>query len=251
MSGQAALQARGLHKAYGALCVTDQLDLDVHIGEIHALIGPNGAGKTTVINLLAGALKADAGTILLHGDDVSACAPAARARRGLGRTFQITSVFLDRSARENVALAVQAGLGRHYAFWRRAANDRLVSERAAAVLAQLGLHALAERPASALSHGEQKQLELAMALAAAPSVLLLDEPMAGVGPSERQAMAAQIARLRPAHAILLVEHDMDVVFSLADRVSVLVYGRCIASGAPAAVRADPDVQRAYLQDGAS
>ncbi|MEW6124246.1 MAG: ABC transporter ATP-binding protein [Pseudomonadota bacterium] len=244
----ALLEVRGLRKAYGALAVTDGVDLDVSPGEIHALIGPNGAGKTTFISLLAGEVRPDAGTIRLGGADITALPVHRRAQAGLARSFQITSVVPSFSARENVALALQGADGPSFRLLPAPRAERHRTEAADALLARVGLAGRGERPAAVLSHGEKRALELAMALALKPRLLLLDEPMAGTGPEESRAMVDLIAGLKADCAILLVEHDMDAVFRLADRVSVLVSGRVIASGTPEAVRADAAVRTAYLGD---
>lgn len=243
------LEIRGLVKRFGGLTATDNLSLDVRPGEIHALIGPNGAGKTTAIAQIFGELASDSGSVHLAGEDITSLSPPRRIRRGMARTFQITQLLDDDTALENVALAVQAHRGHSFRFWRDVRSDRGLTAPALALLAEVGLSA--ERAAartSDLSHGERKQLELAIALAAAPRLLLLDEPMAGLGASESLRMTESLARLKGRIAILLVEHDMDAVFALADRVSVLVYGRCIASGLPDDIRADPAVREAYLTE---
>ena len=242
----ALLEARGLVKRFGGLVATNDLSLDVITGECHALIGPNGAGKSTLIAQLAGELRSDAGTIRFDGQDVSRLGMAARARRGLVRSFQITAVLPEFTVLENLALAVQARLGRHYGFWRRAASEPALRDPALRLIDEIGLGSLADRKARELAHGEQRQLELAMALATEPKLLLLDEPMAGMGPEESRHMIQLLQRLKDRVSILLVEHDMDAVFALADRVTVLVYGGAIATGAPDAIRADPAVIEAYL-----
>lgn len=244
-----ALYAQGLVMRFGGLLATDHADLSVREGEIHALIGPNGAGKTTLINLLSGALRPQAGRITLAGHDVTALPLHRRARAGLVRSYQITSVFPKLSVRDNLALAVlgrlQTGSG-VWSFWRPAAGDAQRQTEAAECAARVGLAQRLHTPAGALSHGEQRQLELGLALALRPRVLLLDEPMAGMGPEESQRMVALLQGLRGQTTVLLVEHDMDAVFRLADRVSVLVAGRVLASGEPEAIRRDPAVIRAYL-----
>ncbi|MFG1479901.1 ABC transporter ATP-binding protein [Xanthobacter sp. V4C-4] len=243
------LSIRALAKAYGALRVTDGVDLDVHAGEVHAIIGPNGAGKTTLVAQIAGEVAPDSGHIRFAGADITALPVHRRARAGLARSFQITSVLSGFTARENVALAVMAAEGRTLRFIRPAAGDRAATARAEVLLERVGLSARAAARAAALSHGEQRALELAMALAGRPRLLLLDEPMAGTGHAESAAMVRLLEEARGEAAILLVEHDMDAVFRLADRISVLVAGRVIACGAPDAVRADPAVRAAYLGDG--
>jgi branched-chain amino acid transport system ATP-binding protein len=240
------LSVRGLRKRFGGLVATDGVDLDLAEGETLAVIGPNGAGKTTLIAQLSGDLAPDAGTIRFAGEDVTALPAPARSGRGFARSFQITSIFREFSALDNVALAVQAHAGHSFRFWRRAREERALREPARAVLAQVGLAARADVEAGALAHGEQRQLEIAMALATRPRLLLLDEPVAGMGIDESQRMVALLRTLRGRHTIVLVEHDMDVVFALADRISVMVYGRVIATGAPEAIRGNAEVRRAYL-----
>ncbi|SMH57107.1 ABC transporter ATP-binding protein [Azospirillum agricola] len=242
------LEARALVKRFGGLNATDRLSLSVAKGELHALIGPNGAGKTTLIGQLSGELKPDEGRILFDGRDVTALPVHKRAQRGLARSFQITSVFPSFTALDNVALAVQAHAGHSFRFWRDAARDRRLSDPARAVLERVGLGPRGNTPASALAHGEKRQLELAMALATGPKLLLLDEPMAGMGPEESARMVRLLAELKGGVTILLVEHDMDAVFALADRITVLVRGAALATGAPAAIRADAAVREAYLGD---
>jgi branched-chain amino acid transport system ATP-binding protein len=242
----ALLEARGLVKRFGGLVATDQLDLSVRRGEIHAVIGPNGAGKTTLIGQLTGELRPDAGTILFDGADVTALPAPARARLGIARSFQITQIFRRFTVLENVMLAVQAREPHAFRFWQDARRDEALAAPARSVLEETGLAASAGRLAGALAHGEQRQLEIAMALATSPRMLLLDEPMAGMGREESERMTALLRRLKARETILLVEHDMDVVFALADRVTVLVYGRAIASGTPDEIRANPEVRTAYL-----
>ena len=245
-SGTALLRAHGLVKRFGAIVAVDDLSLDVRPGEIHAVIGPNGAGKTTAIAQLSGEMKADAGSVWFDGRDVTAFGADARARLGLARSFQITSLFHSFTAEDNVAMAIQAHTGHSFRFWRNARRDPLLRAPARAMLDTVGLAGRAGARAGTLAHGEQRQLELAMALATTPKVLLLDEPMAGMGREESVRMIALLSELKGKVAILLVEHDMDAVFALADRISVLVYGRVIASGAPEAIRADAAVRDAYL-----
>jgi branched-chain amino acid transport system ATP-binding protein len=242
----ALLEVRGLVKRFGGLVAANALDLDVREGELHALIGPNGAGKSTAIGLFAGELAPDAGRIRFAGADVTGWSTALRVRAGMTRSYQITSVFPDFTALENVALAFQIRAGHSFRPWRRAAPDPRLDSPAMDLLARLGLDARAAVPAQDLAHGEQRQLELALALATGARLLLLDEPMAGLGATESQAMTRLLAGLKGRVTILLVEHDMDAVFALADRVSVLVYGQSIASGPPDAIRADPAVRAAYL-----
>ena len=240
------LAVRGLTKAFGALRACDGVDLALAPGEAHAVIGPNGAGKTTLIGQLAGELRPDAGRILFAGRDITRSPVHARVAHGLARSFQITSVFPRFSALDNVALAVQAQAGHSFRFWARARGEAALREPARACLERVGLGARAEVPAAALAHGEQRQLELAMALAARPRLLLLDEPTAGMGPEDSARMVALLAALKGEFALLLVEHDMDAVFALADRISVMVGGRVIACDTPAAIRDNAEVRRAYL-----
>lgn len=240
------LEIAGLTKWFGALLVTDDLTLDLMPGECHAVIGPNGAGKTTLIHQLSGTLAPDAGTIRFMGQDVTATSAAARAQMGLGRTFQITSVIPGFSVLENVALAVQAKAGSSYRFFGSAAQERRLNERAYAALDMFGLADRAARPAAALSHGEKRSLELAVAIASEPKALLLDEPMAGMGREVSAALIEMLARLKADYPLLLVEHDMDAVFALADRVSVLVYGKIIATGSPDEIRSNVEARAAYL-----
>jgi len=239
------LEVRGLTKNFGALRATDNIDFDVAEGETHAVIGPNGAGKTTFISQLAGNLRPDAGSVRFAGEDVTRLPAHARARKGLARSFQITSVFPDFSALHNVALAVQAQLGSG-GFWRPAHRDPALLEPARALLEEVGLGARLNALAANMSHGEHRQLEVAMALATRPRLLLLDEPMAGMGTEESQRMIELLQKLKQTRTIILVEHDMDAVFRLADRISVLVYGRVIATGKPEEIRVNPEVRRAYL-----
>jgi branched-chain amino acid transport system ATP-binding protein len=240
------LQVDDLSKAFGAVVAADGVTLDLEAGELHAVIGPNGAGKTTLIGQLAGEIRPDAGTIRFGGEEVTGLPAHARAARGLARSFQITSLFPRFTALENVALAVQAGSGHSFRFWRPVAREQDLNETAERMLSQVGLGDRALVPAAALAHGEQRQLEIAMALAGRPRLLLLDEPTAGMGQEDSLSMIDLLAGLKGQIAMLLIEHDMDVVFALADRISVLVYGRVIATGRPDRIRADPEVRRAYL-----
>jgi branched-chain amino acid transport system ATP-binding protein len=242
------LRLEKLRKAFGALVVTDDLTLDVLPRELHAVIGPNGAGKTTLINQISGLLAPDTGAIRFAGRDVTALPMHARARLGLARSFQITSVLPRFSALDNVALAVQSRAGSSFRFFGRAADEAALNTEAMAALADVGLAERADVPAGALSHGERRALELAIALAMEPKLLLLDEPMAGTGHEESARLVGVLQRLKGRFPIVLVEHDMAAVFALADRISVLIYGRILASGTPAAVRADPRVVAAYLGD---
>ena len=245
------LAVRGLSKRFGGLLASDQVDLDVVRGETHAIIGPNGAGKTTLIGQLAGDLRPDAGAIRFAGRDVTGFDAPLRSRLGLARSFQITSIFRDFSALDNVALAVQAHRGGNFRFWRSARDERALREPARVVLESVGLGARAGVLAAHLAHGEQRQLEIAMALATEPRLLLLDEPVAGMGLDESQQMVRFLGALKRRITIVLVEHDMDAVFSLADRISVMVYGRIIATGTPPEVRSNAEVRRAYLGEDAT
>jgi branched-chain amino acid transport system ATP-binding protein len=242
------LATEGLSKAFGAVVACDQVSLTLEAGEVHAVIGPNGAGKTTLLGQLAGELRPDAGRIRFAGRDITRLPAHARAARGLARSFQVTSLFPRFSALDNVALAVQAQAGHSFRFWRPVAREAALAEAARAVLARVGLAGRAAVRVAALAHGEQRQLEIAMALAARPRLLLLDEPTAGMGREDSARMIELLAGLKAEAdlAILLIEHDMDAVFALADRITVLVYGRIIASGTPDRIRADPEVRRAYL-----
>jgi branched-chain amino acid transport system ATP-binding protein len=240
-----------LIKRFGGLLATDSLSIEVGAGEVHALIGPNGAGKTTLVSQLTGNLRPDSGTIRFAGREITHLPMHARARLGLARSFQITSVLREFTALDNVALAVQAHAGHSFRFLADAARDAALREPARRLLAEVGLEARSGALASALSHGEQRQLEIAMALAGDPTLLLLDEPMAGMGPEESQRMVAVLRALKGRRAMLLIEHDMDAVFQLADRITVLVYGRALASGTPDEIRADRDVRQAYLGDEAA
>ncbi len=240
------LAVEGLTKRFGGILASDNIALDVKQGELHAIIGPNGAGKTTLIGQLTGMLTPDTGTVRFAGEDITALPAYSRSLLGLARSFQITSLFLDLSVLDNVALAVQAHAGHSFQFWRDARKEKDLREPALAALARVGLADRADRPASALSHGEHRQIELAMALAGKPRMLLLDEPMAGLGTDESARMVNLLRELKREYTILLIEHDMEAVFALADRISVLVYGRVIASGTPEVIRANKDVRDAYL-----
>ncbi|MCW5730455.1 MAG: ABC transporter ATP-binding protein [Alphaproteobacteria bacterium] len=242
------LRIEGLVKRFGGIVATDQVSLDIAPGELHAIIGPNGAGKTTLIGQLTGEIRPDSGRIRFQGTDITRRPTHRRSLQGLARSFQITSIFLDLTVAENVVLAVQAHAGHSFRFWRRVASDRRLQEPARAALRQVGLDARADARAANLSHGERRQLEIAMALATEPTMLLLDEPMAGMGPEESARMVETLRALKGRLTILLVEHDMDAVFALADRITVLVYGRAIATGDPDTIRANPEVRRAYLGD---
>lgn len=243
---QPLLSLRGLVKRYGGLLVTDHVDLDVLPGEVHAIIGPNGAGKTTLIGQIVGEVASDEGSIRLQGQSIDGLSVPERARAGLGRSYQITSVIGAFTVLENVILAVQGCLGHAFHFWRPASETAELVERADEVIERVGLSAQRDVHAAALAYGQQRQLEMAMALAMQPSVLLLDEPMAGMGPDESLQMVELIDTLRRDMAVLLIEHDMDAVFRLADRISVLVYGRVLTSGTPDAIRNNAEVQAVYL-----
>jgi branched-chain amino acid transport system ATP-binding protein len=240
------LEVRDLAKRFGGVRASDGVSFTVAHGEIHALIGPNGAGKTTLIQQIAGALAPDAGRIELAGQDITHLPLHERVHRGLARSYQITNLFLRLSVLDNLALAVQARSGSSLRFWRPARSESARYEQAARVAERVGLGARLASTAAALAHGEQRALELGLALATRPRLLLLDEPMAGMGPEESARMVELIESLRTEYTVLLVEHDMDAVFRLATRISTLVAGRVIASGAPGYIRAHPEVRRAYL-----
>ena len=244
------LEIVNLTKSFGALKATDDVSLDLRTGEIHALIGPNGAGKSTLIHQIAGTLAPDSGEIRFCGMDIGPLGVAGRARLGLGRTFQVSSLAPEFSALRNVMLAVQARQGSSFGFFRNVTGDRSLTEPAMEMLERVGLAGRAAVPAAELSHGQRRQLEIAIALALGSKAFLLDEPMAGMGPEGSKELTAFLDGLRAEAPILLVEHDMDAVFALADRISVLVYGRIIATGSVEEIRRDPQVQRAYLGDGA-
>jgi branched-chain amino acid transport system ATP-binding protein len=245
------LSTQGLIKRFGGLVATDNVSIEVRPGEIHALIGPNGAGKTTLVGQLTGNLAPDSGTIRFAGRDVTRLPTHARVRLGLARSFQITSVLQEFTALDNVALAVQAHDGHSFRFLADVRRDERLRGAARERLDAVGLGERADARASALSHGEQRQLEIAMALAGDPSLLLLDEPMAGMGAEESQRMVELLRELKGKRAMLLIEHDMDAVFALADRITVLVYGRVLASGTPAEIRAHREVRQAYLGEEAA
>lgn len=242
----ALLTIEGLIKRFGGVVASDNVLLDVARGELHAIIGPNGAGKTTLIGQLAGEIVPDAGRIHFGGRDITALPVHDRSLLGLGRTFQITSLFANFTALENVALAVQAHAGHSFRFWQDARKEAELREPARAALDRAGLSHRADTSVAGMSHGEHRQLELAMALATRPQMLLLDEPMAGLGPDESSRMVKTLRGLKRDLTILLIEHDMGAVFALADRITVLVYGRIIASGDPASIRANAEVRQAYL-----
>ena len=244
----AVLHLERLRKSFGALVVTDELTFDVMPRELHAVIGPNGAVKTTLINQISGLVAPDSGTILFAGRDITALPTHARAELGLARSFQVSSIVPGFSALENVALAVQSRAGSSFRVLGRAAAEAALNGPAMAALADVGLAERAHIPAGELAHGEKRALELAIALAMQPKLLLLDEPMAGTGREETARLVEVLRRLKGRFSVVLVEHDMTAVFALADRISVLIYGRILASGTPAGVRADPRVVAAYLGD---
>ena len=242
----ALLRIDGLNKRFGGVVATDNVALDIPEGELHAVIGPNGAGKTTLVSQLAGELAPDAGRIFFDGTDVTTLPVWRRSLLGLARSFQITSLFPDFTVLDNIALAAQAHAGHSFHFWKDARREPELRRAAREALDRVGMLDRAKAPVSRLSHGEHRQIELAMALATKPRLLLLDEPMAGLGPTESVRMLALLRELKRQYTIVLIEHDMEVVFALADRISVLVYGRVIATGAPEAIRADAQVRQAYL-----
>lgn len=245
-AGQPLLRGSGITRRFGGLVAVDGVSLDLHRGEVHAVIGTNGAGKSTLVNILAGELPASAGRVELLGQDVTDWPQPRRARAGLGRSYQRTTIFPGFSVFENCRLTAQAQLQKPWHWWQSAAGCARSGEAAREAAARAGLADLLERPAGLLSHGQKRQLEIAMCLATGPRVLLLDEPLAGMGAEETERMLALLEQLREAHAILLVEHDMDAVFRIADRITVMVNGAVLASDTPAAVRASPEVQAAYL-----
>jgi branched-chain amino acid transport system ATP-binding protein len=240
------LSVHGLVKRFGGLLATDRVDLEVRPGEIHAVIGPNGAGKTTLINQLSGEIRPDEGRILLDGVDIIDEPVDRRVHMGIARSYQIASIFPEFSALQNVMLAVQGASGDSMAFWQAVMGDTRLTGPALRLLKQVGLDAHAHDPVTTLAHGAQRQLEIAMTLALEPKVLLLDEPMAGMSQHESRSVVDLLCSLRGRYAIVLVEHDMDAVFALADRITVLVDGRPIACGSPDQIRANADVRAAYL-----
>lgn len=240
------LKVENLIKTFGGVTATDNLNFDVLPGEIHAIIGPNGAGKTTFVAQLAGMLKSDSGRVLFDGRDITRFTAPQRSHAGLARSFQITSVFREFTALENVAMSIQANVGHSFRFWKRASTDAELTEPAHKILSDVGLGNRARVRAGNLAHGEQRQLEIAMALATGPKMLMLDEPTAGMGTEESETMRDFLLALKGQYSMLLIEHDMDTVFTLADRVTVLVYGRAIATGTPAEIRSNDEVRAAYL-----
>jgi len=246
VSVEPILRVRNLRRHFGGLAAVDEVSLEVEAGALHAVIGPNGAGKTTLIHLLAGDLAASGGAIFYGGRDVTGWTPERRSRLGIGRTYQRTNIFFAFTALENCRLAAQSRAPRPFHWWRAAASNEADLIRARRALDAAGLAPRADAIALTLSHGEQRQLEIAMCLATEPRLLLLDEPLAGMGAEESKAMIDLIARLAETHAVLLVEHDMDAVFQLAKVLTVMANGKVLAAGAPEAIRANREVQTAYL-----
>ncbi len=242
----AILQVQHLVKQYGGLTATDDLNLELLSGELHAIIGPNGAGKTTLVSQLSGFVAPTSGKIIYKGTDITYSPPHTRAHMGIARTYQITSLIMDMTVQENIALAIQARDGHSYHFFTPAKSVKRIQDGALAVLEKVGLADKAEMKTSELSHGEHRNMEVGVALAAHADLLLLDEPMAGLGPDETGKMIDLLNSLKGDHTILLIEHDMDAVFALADRISVLVYGNVIATGSPDEIRGNEKVQHAYL-----
>ncbi len=242
------LQIENLTKRYGALTVSDAITCDLKQGEIHTLIGPNGAGKSTLVGQIAGWIKPDTGSIYLNGIDITKMNVAKRSRLGLGRSFQVSCLAMELTAQRNVMLAVQARQGSSYRFWKPASTDQSLIEEADKVLARLNISEFKDVIAAQLSHGKRRELEVACALALQPKVLLLDEPMAGLDPASTQGLINFLQNLKTEIPILLIEHDMDAVFQLSDRISVLVYGKLIFSGTPDEIKASPEVRKAYLGD---
>ncbi|HUT51717.1 MAG TPA: ABC transporter ATP-binding protein [Alphaproteobacteria bacterium] len=246
MTAEPLLSVQMLNKHFGGIVATDNLSLDVVPGEIHAVIGPNGAGKTTLVAQLSGMLKPDGGKVIFDGHDVTSLPAPKRSKLGLARSFQITSIFRDFSVIDNVAMAIQAHSGHSFRFWRSARNDPRLLDPARAALQLVGLEARSDVISGNLAHGEQRQLEIAMALATNPKLLLLDEPMAGMGAEDSEQMTRFLVSLKGKYTMLLIEHDMDAVFRLADRITVLVYGKAIATGTPEEIRLNKEVRTAYL-----
>jgi len=242
------LRLEGLSKRFGGVVATDGVSLEVAQGEVHALIGPNGAGKTTLIGQISGSLPPDSGSIFFLERDITRASLHERVRTGLARSYQITSIFRRFSVLDNLALAVQARSGSSFSFWRPVAEEKDLFEQACSILEEIGLSEKKDQTASTLAHGEQRALEVGLALATRPRLVLLDEPMAGMGPEESRRMIALIERIRSSVTVLLVEHDMDAVFRLADRISVLVAGRIVATERPEQIRSNEEVRRAYLGD---
>jgi len=242
------LRLERLRKRFGGVVATDDVTLEVAAGEVHALIGPNGAGKTTLIGQICGSLASDAGEVFFQDRKITGISQHTRVAAGLARSYQITSIFRRFSVLDNLALAVQARSGSSFSFWKPVRNETGLFDEAFSILEEIGLSGKKDQLASTLAHGEQRALEVGLALATRPKLVLLDEPMAGMGPEESARMIGLIGRVRSRVAVLLVEHDMDAVFRLADRISVLVNGRLLATGAPQEIRMNEDVRRAYLGD---
>jgi branched-chain amino acid transport system ATP-binding protein len=242
------LSLRNLSKRFGGVVAVDRVNLEVAAGEVHALIGPNGAGKTTLIGQISGMVACDEGSIAFQGAEITRKKTHERVRAGLARSYQITSIFRRFSVLDNLALAVQARSGTSFSFWKPVAAEAALFDEARLIAGEINLSSKLSFPASSLSHGEQRSLEVGLALATRPRLVLLDEPMAGMGPEESKRMIELIGRIRAQVAVLLVEHDMDAVFRLADRISVMVDGKLIASGAPDEIRSNAEVRRAYLGD---
>jgi branched-chain amino acid transport system ATP-binding protein len=242
------LRLESVSKRFGGVVATDRVSLEVAAGEVHALIGPNGAGKTTLVGLISGSLAADTGDIFFEEKNFTRLKPHDRVRAGLARSYQITSIFRRLSVLDNLALAVQARSGSSFSFWRPLQKETGLLQEAASILGEIGLQAKKNHLAGTLAHGEQRALEVGLALATQPKLVLLDEPMAGMGPDESRRMIELIQRVRTGITVLLIEHDMDAVFRLADRISVMVDGRIIATDSPEKIRANPEVRRAYLGD---
>jgi branched-chain amino acid transport system ATP-binding protein len=242
------LLLKNISKRFGGVVATDDITLEVRRGEVHALIGPNGAGKTTLIGQISGSVATDRGEILFEGENITREAVHERVKRGLARSYQITSIFRRFSVLDNLALAVQARSGSSFSFWRPVASEKPLYEQARAIAGEIGLQEKENAIAATLAHGEQRALEVGLALATRPQLVLLDEPMAGMGPQESQRIIGLIERIRARVTVLLVEHDMDAVFRLADRISVLVDGRLIATDSPERIRINAEVRKAYLGD---
>jgi branched-chain amino acid transport system ATP-binding protein len=242
------LRLEGVGKRFGGVVATDRVSLEVAAGEVHALIGPNGAGKTTLVGLISGALASDGGEIFFEEKNMTGMQQHDRVRSGLARSYQITSIFRKLSVLDNLALAVQARSGSSFSFWRPLEKETRLFEEARGIAVQVGLPEKINSTAGTLAHGEQRALEVGLALATQPKLVLLDEPMAGMGPEESRRMIELIERIGAGVTVLLVEHDMDAVFRLADRISVMVDGRVIATDSPEKIRLNPEVRRAYLGD---
>jgi len=245
------LRLKSVSKRFGGVVATDRVSLEVSAGEVHALIGPNGAGKTTLVGLISGALASDGGEIFFEEKNMTGMQQHDRVRSGLARSYQITSIFRKLSVLDNLALAVQARSGSSFSFWRPLEKETRLFEEARGIAVQVGLSEKINSTAGTLAHGEQRALEVGLALATQPKLVLLDEPMAGMGPEESRRMIELIERIRAGVTVLLVEHDMDAVFRLADRISVMVDGRLLATDSPQKIRMNPDVRRAYLGDEAA